>query len=67
MLYNCFVPEFNTIEELMDKLLDAAKLLNKINSDLKGQKVFINCESGMTRGPTLVILYLCLFCKVDFW
>ena len=33
-LYNYYIPEFNTIDELTEKLLNAANLLNTINNDL---------------------------------
>lgn len=25
------------------------------------------CNSGMTRSPTLAILYLCLYCEIECW
>ena len=33
----------------------------------KGLKVFVYCTSGMTRAPTLVIAYLCLYLKHKNW
>ena len=64
---NCPIPEFNQIDNLADKLLEAAKVLDSMRKQLNKQKVFVNCTAGMTRSPSLVILYLCLYCQVDFW
>ena len=41
------------------------KLNDMINN--KGQKVYVHCTAGMGRAPATVMLYLCLFKKVEFW
>ena len=65
--YNCAIPEFNQIDNLAEKLLEAVKVLDVMRKQLGNQKIFVHCTAGMTRSPTLVILYLCLYCQVDFW
>ena len=64
---NSPIPEFNQIDNLTDKLLEAAKVLDTMRQQLDKQKIFIHCTAGMTRSPSLVILYLCLYCQVEFW
>jgi len=27
----------------------------------------VHCTAGTTRAPTLIILYLCLYCQIDYW
>lgn len=66
-LYNCPIPEFNQIDNFAEKLLEAVKILDSMRKQFKDQQIFVHCTAGMTRSPTLVILYLCLFCQVDFW
>lgn len=34
---------------------------------LKGQKLFVHCTTGVSRGPTLILVYLALFCKFEYW
>jgi hypothetical protein len=40
--------------------------LNQLINDRK-QRVYVHSTSSMTRAPTLVILYLCLFVLTDDW
>lgn len=35
--------------------------------DIKGQQVYLNCTAGVSRGPTLMIVYLALFIKHKEW
>lgn len=47
-------------------LYEAACVLDELVNK-KGQKVFLHCTTGTTRGPTLVILYLSLFVRHEKW
>ena len=62
---NLPIPEFNRLSQLCNLLFDACKYLDEIL--MTHRKVYVHCTSGMTRAPTLVILYLCLYCKVQSW
>lgn len=33
----------------------------------QGLRVFINCTAGVSRGPTLLVVYLALFIKHKNW
>ena len=33
----------------------------------KGLQVYVHCTAGMGRAPACVLVYLCLFKKVDCW
>ncbi len=33
----------------------------------KGMKVFINCKTGISRSPTVVLAYLALYKRVNDW
>ena len=61
------IPEFSKTDSLCEYLFDAAKLLQSVLKERYQRNVFIHCSAGMTRAPSVAILYLCLFCKVEFW
>ena len=48
-------------------MTEACKLINEIKNINGNQRIFICCNAGMTRSPTLAILYLCLYCEIDCW
>ena len=62
---NVPIPEFNKLSDLCNRLFDASKYLDRIQKEHK--KVYVHCTSGMTRAPTLAIVYLCLYCKISCW
>ena len=35
--------------------------------DIKQKQVYLNCTAGVSRGPTLMIVYLALFIKHKDW
>ena len=47
-------------------LFEAAKILNDLINN-QGHMVFVNCTTGVSRGPTLIIVYLALFIQHDCW
>ena len=51
---------------MKDKLAEAAHNLNDMLNN-KGLKVYVQGTSGIGRAPAVVMAYLCLFKKVDFW
>ena len=44
-------------------LISAAKELCKNSKS----KVYLHCASGVSRAPTLALVYMCLFKKIDQW
>lgn len=47
-------------------LFRAALVLHDLR-DVKGHKVYLNCTAGVSRGPTLMVVYLALFIKHKKW
>lgn len=50
-------------EELIESLFTCAKHLNTLIND-QGHTVYVSDNSAITRAPTLVLTYLCLFLKL---
>ena len=44
----------------------AAKILNDLINN-QGHKVFVNCTAGVSRSPTLIIIYIALFIQHKSW
>ena len=59
------IEDFDEVD-LKAKLVDAARTLNDMINN-KGLKVYVQGTSGIGRAPAVVMAYLCLFKKVDFW
>ena len=55
--------DFNP-EELYQKLKGAGDLLN--NLLIKGKNVYVHCTAGISRGPSVVIIYLVLYHNYTF-
>ena len=47
-------------------IFQACQYLNDMISN-KGQKVFVYCNSGVSRAPTVIMAYLCLYKMVKVW
>ena len=56
----------STTQSLEKGLLDAAVLLNTLINDKK-IKIYIHCTSSLTRAPSAIITYLCLYLKHIDW
>ena len=52
--------------EYCQSLFEASKILNDLIND-QGHKVFLNCTAGVSRSPTLAIVYVALFIKHEQW
>lgn len=61
------IQEFNRTKDLCEKLLWAAKIMNHMLTVLNHDKIYVHCTAGITRAPSVLLTYLCLFCKVDSW
>lgn len=59
------ITDFNE-DDLCSKLLKAAKILNDMINN-QNLKVYVHCTAGMGRAPACVLVYLCLFKKLDCW
>lgn len=59
------VDEYNEKEHKM-KVFAAAQYLNDMVNN-KGHRVYIHCSSGITRAPSVVLTYFCLFKRVESW
>lgn len=57
--------DFNE-HDLSSKLFEAAKVLNDL-INVKGLNVYVHCTAGMGRAPAAVLVYLCLYKKVENW
>jgi len=51
-------------EQYAFDLISAAKELAKFTSS---NRLYLHCSSGITRASTLLLVYLCLFKKIDCW
>ena len=67
LVLNYPIPEFNKTANLCEKLFEGAKIINWILNEQKHKKILIHCSAGMTRSPSLAILYLCLYCRISCW
>lgn len=47
-------------------IFQACQYLNDMVNN-KNQKVFVYCNTGVSRAPTIVMAYLCLYKKVNIW
>jgi len=52
--------------EYCEQLLQVALFLNDLINK-KNQTVFVHCTSGVSRSPTLIVVFLCMFIQVDDW
>ena len=59
------IQDFNE-EDLTARLFEGAKCLDDM-INRQGLKVYVHCTAGMGRAPATVLVYLCLFKKVDGW
>lgn len=59
------VDEYNEKEHKM-KVFAAAQYLNDMVNN-KGHRVYIHCSSGISRAPSVILTYLCLFKRVECW
>jgi protein-tyrosine phosphatase len=66
-VYNFHIPELNKLSDIVNLLLEAAQQLNNLFENQNHKKIYLHCNSGMTRAPTVAIVFLCLFCKVKCW
>lgn len=41
--------------------------MNDLKQKHKGEEVFVHCAAGVTRSPTLMIVYMALFIKDKRW
>jgi len=51
-------------DEYAIHLFNAAQLLHNLK-DIEKHKVFLHCSAGISRGPTLLIVYLALYLKLN--
>jgi hypothetical protein len=56
----------NLEAEYCDDLFRAALKLYELR-DLQGKQVYLNCSAGVSRAPTLMIVYLALFIRHPSW
>ena len=54
------------LNEYVNNLFEAAKVLNEMLMEADNQ-VFLHCTTGISRSPTLVIVYLALFLRHKYW
>ena len=59
------MPEFDSLTNLTNNLLEATARIHALLG--KYSRIMIQCQSGRTRGPTLLIAYLCLYAKSMDW
>ena len=53
-------------EEYMEQLFEASLHLHDL-IDKQGFHVYLHCSAGVSRGPTLAMVYLALFMKHKYW
>ena len=53
-------------DEYGEQLYQGALFLNNLIAH-KGHTVFVHCTTGVSRSPTLALLYLSLFCQTALW
>jgi protein-tyrosine phosphatase len=49
-----------SIEEMADNMFQACLILDDIINN-QGHKVYVQCLTGVTKSPTLILLFLCLY------
>ena len=54
--------EDNLVKCLLSGVMQLYQLVNE-----RKQRVYVHCTSSITRTPTLVVIYLCLFVLTDDW
>jgi protein-tyrosine phosphatase len=50
-----------------DGLFRGAIKLNQLKKQYKDDEIFVHCTAGVSRGPTLMIVYMALFIKNRRW
>jgi protein tyrosine phosphatase len=50
-----------------DGLFKGAVRLNQLKKQYKDDEIFVHCTAGVSRGPTLMIVYMALFIKDRRW
>jgi hypothetical protein len=53
-------------DQYAQHLFEAAKVLHRM-VEVEKKKVYLHCSSGVSRGPTLLMVYLSLYCKLSCW
>jgi hypothetical protein len=53
-------------EQYARDLFRSAVTLNELRN-VQNHKVFVNCTAGVSRGPTLMLVYLALFIRHEKW
>lgn len=64
--YQTFAVSDAIEDEYITNLFEAAKVLDQLLNDDE-QEVFLHCTTGISRSPTLVIVYLALFLRHKNW
>jgi hypothetical protein len=54
------------LEDYVNDLIQAASQLDKMINEM-GEIVFIHCTTGISRAPTLFIVYLAIYCRHKLW
>jgi protein-tyrosine phosphatase len=49
-------------DDYLEQLFEASQHMHELIG-VKGQHVFVHCSSGVSRAPTLVVVYLALFLR----
>ena len=61
------LPVDDSVEkEFKIKIFTAAQYLHDMVNK-KGHRVYIHCSSGISRAPSAILTYLCLFKRVECW
>merc|ERR1711871_1324525 len=55
------------IPQYADGLFRGAIRLNQLKQAYKNEEIFVHCTAGVSRGPTLMIVYMALFIKHKNW
>lgn len=50
------------IEDYVASLLEAAKQLDLMINE-QGEEVYVHCTTGISRAPTLIMVYLAIYCR----
>ena len=54
------------LDDYVEALIGAAKQLDKMINE-QGEEVFVNCTTGISRAPTLILVYLSIYCRHKQW
>jgi hypothetical protein len=57
----------NKETEFCEQLFIACKELHHLLTHLQDQKVLVICSSGVVKSPSVSVLYLCMFIKIECW